>query len=91
MATVCGGVLALMDAGVPLSMTVAGIAMGLVSDGTRHAVLTDIAGLEDHLGDMDLKVTGTAKGITAIQMDLKVPSVGLPLIETGLDKARRGA
>ncbi len=89
MATVCGGVLALMDAGVPLSMTVAGIAMGLVSDGTRHAILTDIAGLEDHLGDMDLKVTGTEKGITAIQMDLKVPSVGLPLIESGLAKARQ--
>jgi len=89
MATVCGGVLALMDAGVPLSMTVAGIAMGLVSDGSRHAILTDIAGLEDHLGDMDLKVTGTEKGVTAIQMDLKVPSVGLPLIETGLAKARR--
>jgi polyribonucleotide nucleotidyltransferase len=88
MATVCGGVLALMDAGVPLSMTVAGIAMGLVSDGTRHAILTDIAGLEDHLGDMDLKVTGTEKGVTAIQMDLKVPSVGLPLIESGLAKAR---
>ena len=89
MATVCGGVLALMDAGVPLSMTVAGIAMGLVSDGTRHAILTDIAGLEDHLGDMDLKVTGTDKGVTAIQMDLKVPSVGLPLIEASLAQARR--
>jgi polyribonucleotide nucleotidyltransferase len=89
MATVCGGVLALMDAGVPLSMTVAGIAMGLVSDGSRHAILTDIAGLEDHLGDMDLKVAGTEKGVTAMQMDLKVPSVGLPLIESALDQARR--
>jgi polyribonucleotide nucleotidyltransferase len=89
MATVCGGVLALMDAGVPLSMIVAGIAMGLVSDGSRHAILTDIAGLEDHLGDMDLKVTGTEKGVTAMQMDLKVPSVGLPLIESALDQARR--
>jgi polyribonucleotide nucleotidyltransferase len=89
MATVCGGVLALMDAGVPLSMTVAGIAMGLVSDGSRSAVLTDIAGLEDHLGDMDLKVTGTEKGVTAIQMDLKVPSVGLKVIEAGLAKARQ--
>jgi polyribonucleotide nucleotidyltransferase len=88
MATVCGGVLALMDAGVPLSMTVAGIAMGLVSDGPRSVILTDIAGLEDHLGDMDLKVTGTDKGVTAIQMDLKVPSVGLTLFESGLAKAR---
>jgi len=88
MATVCGGVLALMDAGVPLSMTVAGIAMGLVSDGSRHALLTDIAGLEDHLGDMDLKVTGTAKGITAIQMDLKIPSIGLSVFREGLAKAR---
>jgi polyribonucleotide nucleotidyltransferase len=89
MATVCGGVLALMDAGVPLSMTIAGIAMGLVSDGTRSALLTDIAGLEDHFGDMDFKVSGTEKGVTAIQMDLKVPSVGLKLIEEGLAKARQ--
>jgi len=87
MATVCGGVLALMDAGVPLSMTVAGIAMGLVSDGSRHALLTDIAGLEDHLGDMDLKVTGTEKGITAIQLDLKVPSIGLEIFREGLAMA----
>jgi len=88
MATVCGGVLALMDAGVPLSMTVAGIAMGLVSDGSRHALLTDIAGLEDHLGDMDLKVSGTEKGITAIQLDLKIPSIGLEVFREGLAKAR---
>jgi polyribonucleotide nucleotidyltransferase len=88
MATVCGGVLALMDAGVPLSMTVAGIAMGLVSDGSRYALLTDIAGLEDHLGDMDLKVSGTEKGITAIQLDLKVPSIGLDVFREGLAKAR---
>ena len=88
MATVCGGVLALMDAGVPLSMTVAGIAMGLVSDGSRYALLTDIAGLEDHLGDMDLKVTGTEKGITAIQLDLKIPSLGLDVFREGLAKAR---
>lgn len=88
MATVCGGVLALMDAGVPLSMTVAGIAMGLVSDGSRYALLTDIAGLEDHLGDMDLKVTGTEKGITAIQLDLKIPSLGLDIFCEGLAKAR---
>jgi polyribonucleotide nucleotidyltransferase len=88
MATVCGGVLALMDAGVPLSMTVAGIAMGLVTDGSRHKLLTDIAGLEDHLGDMDLKVSGTEKGITAIQMDLKIPSIGLEVFQEGLAKAR---
>jgi len=88
MATVCGGVLALMDAGVPLSMTVAGIAMGLVTDGSRYALLTDIAGLEDHLGDMDLKVTGTEKGITAIQLDLKIPSIGLDVFREGLAKAR---
>jgi len=87
MATVCGGVLALMDAGVPLSMTVAGIAMGLVSDGSRHALLTDIAGLEDHLGDMDLKVTGTEKGITAIQLDLKIPSIALEIFREGLAMA----
>ncbi|MFZ2055327.1 MAG: polyribonucleotide nucleotidyltransferase [Candidatus Aminicenantales bacterium] len=88
MATVCGGVLALMDAGVPLSMTVAGIAIGLVTEGSRYALLTDIAGLEDHLGDMDLKVTGTEKGITAIQLDLKIPAIGLEILREGLVKAR---
>jgi polyribonucleotide nucleotidyltransferase len=88
MATVCGGVLALMDAGVPLSMLVAGIAIGLVTEGSRYALLTDIAGLEDHLGDMDLKVTGTEKGITAIQMDLKIPSIGMEVFRDGLAKAR---
>jgi polyribonucleotide nucleotidyltransferase len=88
MATVCGGVLALMDAGVPLAMTVAGIAIGLVSEGSRYALLTDIAGLEDHLGDMDLKVTGTEKGITAIQLDLKIPSIGMDVFREGLAKAR---
>ena len=72
MATVCGGVLALMDAGVPLTMIVAGIAMGLVNEGDRYAILTDIAGLEDHYGDMDFKVAGSEKGVTAIQMDLKI-------------------
>jgi len=88
MATVCGGVLALMDAGVPLSMTVAGMAIGLITEGSRYALLTDIAGLEDHLGDMDLKVTGTEKGITAIQMDLKIPSIGMDVFREGLVKAR---
>jgi polyribonucleotide nucleotidyltransferase len=88
MASVCGGVLSLMDAGVPLSMIVAGIAIGLVKEGERHAVLTDIAGLEDHFGDMDLKVAGSEKGITAIQLDLKIPSIGPEILEEGLEKAR---
>ncbi len=88
MATVCGGVLALMDAGVPLSMTVAGIAMGLVSEGDRYALLTDIAGLEDHYGDMDLKITGSEKGITAIQLDLKIPAISLEILRESLIKAR---
>lgn len=88
MATVCGGILALMDAGVPLSIIVAGIAMGLVYEDSRYAVLTDIAGLEDHFGDMDLKVAGSEKGITAIQMDLKVPSISISILEEGLMKAR---
>ncbi|MFO7981304.1 MAG: polyribonucleotide nucleotidyltransferase [Candidatus Aminicenantes bacterium] len=88
MATVCGGVLALMDAGVPLSMTVAGMAVGLISQDDNHILLTDIAGLEDHFGDMDLKVAGTEKGITAIQMDLKIPSLPLNILEEGLKKAK---
>jgi polyribonucleotide nucleotidyltransferase len=88
MASVCGGVLALMDAGVPLSMTVAGIAIGLVTEGSRYTLLTDIAGLEDHVGDMDLKVTGSEKGITAIQLDLKVPAISLEIFREGLVKAR---
>lgn len=88
MATVCGGVLALKDAGVPLSMTVAGIAVGLISQADNHILLTDIAGFEDHFGDMDLKVAGTEKGITAIQMDLKIPSLPLDVLEEGLKKAK---
>jgi polyribonucleotide nucleotidyltransferase len=88
MATVCGGVLALKDAGVPLSMTVAGIAIGLVSQDNKHILLTDIAGFEDHFGDMDLKVAGTEKGITAIQMDLKIPSLPLDVLLQGLNKAK---
>ncbi len=89
MATVCGGVLSLMDAGVPLSMITAGIAMGLVKDNDRYALLTDIAGLEDHFGDMDLKVAGTEKGITAIQLDLKLPGISLQIFEEGLQKAKQ--
>jgi len=88
MATVCGGVLSLMDAGVPLSMITAGIAMGLVKENDRFALLTDIAGLEDHFGDMDLKVAGTEKGITAIQLDLKILGISIPVLEEGLAKAK---
>jgi len=88
MATVCGGVLALMDAGVPLSMIVAGISIGLVKENDRYAILTDIAGMEDHFGDMDLKVAGSEKGITAIQMDLKIPSISSDILREGLVKAR---
>jgi polyribonucleotide nucleotidyltransferase len=88
MATVCGGVLSLMDAGVPLSMIVAGIAMGLVKEDSDYAILTDIAGMEDHFGDMDLKVAGSEKGITAIQMDLKIPSISSNILREGLIKAR---
>ena len=75
MATVCGGSLALMDAGVPMDAPVAGIAMGLIKEGERFAVLSDILGDEDHLGDMDFKVAGTANGITALQMDIKITSI----------------
>ena len=78
MATVCGATLALMDAGVPISAPVAGIAMGLVKEGDDYAILTDIAGAEDHYGDMDFKVAGTKDGITALQMDIKVPNVTTP-------------
>ena len=88
MATVCGGVLALMDAGVPLPTIIAGIAIGLVKEDNRHAVLTDIEGLEDHFGDMDLKVAGTEKGVTAIQMDLKAPSIPVEILKEGLLRAR---
>ncbi len=88
MATVCGGVLSLMDAGVPLTMIIAGIAIGLVHEDDRHILLTDIAGLEDHFGDMDLKVAGTEKGITAIQMDLKTPFIPIQVLKEALLKAK---
>ena len=88
MATVCGGVLALMDAGVPLPSIIAGMAIGLVKEGDRYAILTDIAGLEDHVGDMDLKVAGTEKGITAIQMDLKIPHLSIDILKEAIEKAR---
>jgi polyribonucleotide nucleotidyltransferase len=90
MATVCGATLSLMDAGVPISSPVAGIAMGLVIEGDRHAVLTDIAGAEDHYGDMDFKVAGTRKGITGLQMDIKVPKVTTAIMREALDQALRG-
>ncbi len=91
MASVCGGSLALMDAGVPISSPVAGIAMGLVAEGDRVAILSDILGLEDALGDMDFKVSGTAKGVTAVQMDIKLKG-GLPveLLTRALDQAKEG-
>jgi polyribonucleotide nucleotidyltransferase len=88
MATVCGGILALMDAGVPLKMVVAGIAMGLVSECDDYAILTDIAGLEDHFGDMDFKMAGTEKGVTAIQLDLKIPCVTLPMLHEIVAKSK---
>src|SRR5205823_11700898 len=75
MATVCGASLSLMDAGVPLNSPVAGVAMGLVKEGDQYAVLSDIAGAEDHYGDMDFKVAGTREGITALQMDIKVAGI----------------
>jgi polyribonucleotide nucleotidyltransferase len=90
MASVCGGSLALMDAGVPVKAHVAGIAMGLIKEGNRFAVLSDILGDEDHLGDMDFKVAGTDKGITALQMDLKIESINKGIMKVALDQAREG-
>jgi polyribonucleotide nucleotidyltransferase len=90
MASVCGGTLSLMDAGVPIPAPVAGIAMGLVLEGDNYAVLTDIAGAEDHYGDMDFKVAGTSKGITALQMDIKVPNVTTKIMREALQQARKG-
>ena len=87
MASVCGGSLALMDAGVPLKAPVAGIAMGLIKDGDRFAVLTDILGDEDHLGDMDFKVAGTAAGVTALQMDIKIQGITEEIMESALEQA----
>src|SRR5215831_10541046 len=89
MASVCGGTLSLMDAGVPILAPVAGIAMGLVKEGDAYAVLTDIAGAEDHYGDMDFKVAGTTTGITALQMDIKVPNVTHAILKEALEQARQ--
>jgi polyribonucleotide nucleotidyltransferase len=88
MATVCGGTLALMDAGVPIKAPVAGIAMGLIKEGEKVAILTDILGVEDHLGDMDFKVTGTRDGITAFQMDVKIAGISFEVFSEALEKAR---
>jgi polyribonucleotide nucleotidyltransferase len=90
MATVCGGTLALMDAGVPLKSPVAGVAMGLVKEGERWAVLSDIAGEEDHYGDMDFKVAGTRTGITALQMDIKIGGITPEIMAQALEQARKG-
>lgn len=90
MASVCGGCLSLMDAGVPMKAHVAGIAMGLIKDGGKFAVLTDILGDEDHLGDMDFKVAGTAIGITALQMDIKIQGITKEIMQVALEQAKEG-
>ncbi len=90
MASVCGGSLALFDAGVPLRSAVAGVAMGLIKEGSKYAILTDILGTEDHLGDMDFKVAGTEHGITSIQMDIKVEGLDLQIVKEALAQAREG-
>src|SRR3954451_7291640 len=90
MASVCGSSLSLMDAGVPIERAVAGIAMGLIKEGDDYIVLSDIAGVEDHLGDMDFKVAGTSEGITALQMDIKITGVGFDILRDALEQARSG-
>lgn len=90
MATICAGCLALMDAGVPIKDHVAGVAMGLILDGNKFAILTDILGDEDHLGDMDFKVAGTENGITALQMDIKIEGISKPIMQVALQQAREG-
>ncbi len=90
MASVCGGTLSMMDAGVPLKAPVGGVAMGLVMEGNKYAILTDIAGAEDHYGDMDFKVCGTAEGITALQMDIKIAGVNSQIMAEALEQARKG-
>jgi polyribonucleotide nucleotidyltransferase len=90
MASVCGGSLALFDAGVPMKAAVAGVAMGLIKEGDRYAILTDILGTEDHLGDMDFKVAGTRDGITSIQMDIKIEGLDLSIMQEALAQAREG-
>jgi polyribonucleotide nucleotidyltransferase len=90
MASVCGGCLALMDAGVPMKAHVAGVAMGLIKEGNKFAVLTDILGDEDHLGDMDFKVAGTVNGVTALQMDIKIEGITKEIMKVALDQAKEG-
>ncbi len=90
MASVCGGSLSLMDAGIPISAPVSGIAMGLVKEKEKFVVLTDIQGLEDHFGDMDFKIAGTRKGITALQMDIKINGVDLEVLKEVIDEAKKG-
>jgi len=90
MASICGASLALMDAGIPLKGAVAGVAMGLVKEGDAYAILTDIAGAEDHYGDMDFKVAGTRDGITALQMDIKISGITGKIMREALEQARRG-
>jgi len=90
MATVCGGTLSLMDAGVPIKAPVAGVAMGLVKEGNKYAILTDIAGAEDHYGDMDFKVAGTQDGITALQMDIKITGINAQILADALQQAKEG-
>ena len=90
MASVCGGTLSLMDAGVPMKAAVAGVAMGLVMEGNKYAILTDIAGAEDHYGDMDFKVAGTREGITALQMDIKIAGVNAQIMAEALEQAKKG-
>ena len=90
MATVCGTSLSLMDAGVPIKEPVAGIAMGLIKEGEKFSVLSDILGDEDHLGDMDFKVAGTKDGITSLQMDIKITGITFEIMEKALDQAKEG-
>ncbi len=90
MATVCGSTLSLMDAGVPIKAPVAGIAMGLILEGNETAILSDILGDEDHIGDMDFKVAGTAEGVTAIQMDIKIRGISKAIMQQVLEQAREG-
>src|SRR5207247_5892042 len=90
MASVCGGVLSLMDAGVPIKAPVAGVAMGLVKEGDKYAILSDIAGAEDHYGDMDFKVAGTKDGITALQWDIKITGVTAAIMAEAHEQAKAG-
>lgn len=89
-ASICASILAMMDAGVPIKAPVAGVAMGLIKDGEHVSILTDIQGMEDHLGDMDFKVAGTAEGVTAIQMDIKIAGIDRKILKEALDQAREG-